>query len=98
MTAVRLWRLAFNSATIGIGLIMAWYWMLNNIPWTFRLVLSFSLLLNLATGLYIPVLIWAILRPWGLRAIGFTTAAILILHLYSQTALGRAVWEAFGSG
>jgi hypothetical protein len=97
-TAVRLSRLAWNSAAIGVGLIVAWYWMLNNISWTFPPVLSFSLLLDFATGVYIPVLSWAILRPYGLRAIGLTTAAIITLHLYSQTAFGRAIWKAFGPG
>jgi hypothetical protein len=98
MTAVRLWHLAWNSAAIAVGLIMAWYWMLGNIPWMFPPVLSFSLLLNFATGLYIPVLFWVVLRPWGLRAFGLTTAAILILHLYSQTVLGQAIWKAVGPG
>ena len=98
MTAVGLWHLAWNSAAIGVGLIMGWYWMLWNIPWTFPPLLSFPLLLNFATGLYIPVLFWVILRPWHLRTFGLATAAILILHLYSQTALGRTIWKAFGPG
>src|SRR5215472_9221645 len=98
MTVVRLWHLAWSSAAIGVGLIMGWYWMLHNIPWMFPPVLSFSLLLNFATGLYIPVLFWAILRSWGLRALSLTTAALLTLHLCSQTALGRAIWKAIGPG
>ena len=96
MTVFSLWHLAWSSAAIGVGLIMGWYWMLHNIPWMFPPVLSFSFLLNFATGLYIPVLFWAILRTWDFRALSITTAAILILHLCSQTALGRAIWKAFG--
>ena len=92
--AALMWRLTWNILAIGVGLIMAWYWMVYNIPWSgWPTALTFSFLLNFATGLYIPVLFWAILRQWALRAFGLTTAAILAMHLCSQTALGRAIWE-----
>lgn len=99
MTGVSLWRLTWNVLAIGVGLIMAWYWMLYNVPWgILPPALTFSVLLNFSTGIYIPVLFWGILHRWPLRVLGATTAAILIMHLYSQTDLGRAIWEAFGPG
>jgi hypothetical protein len=50
-----------TSVAIFVGLILAWYWGIENIAWA-KPVFTFALLFNVAIAFYIPVLIWGVLR------------------------------------
>ena len=50
-----------TSVAIFVGLILAWYWTIENITWA-KPVITLALLFNVAIAFYIPVLVWGVLR------------------------------------